>query len=102
MRRILIEAARRKKRQQHGAQLQCCELTEDRSVTYPVSDELLDLDSAIISLEMVDEQAAQVIKMRLFAGMTMKEIAEHLGVSSDTARRTWAYARAWLGREIRK
>jgi len=102
MRRVLVEAARRKNRQRHGGDVQRCDLTEDDLVTYPVSDELLDLDTAITNLEIVDQRAAQLVKMRLFAGMAVEEVAQYFGISSDTAKRTWAYARAWLGREVRK
>ena len=102
MRRILVDAARRKNRQRHGGAIQRCELTEDDLVMYPISDELIDLDTAITSLGMVDQQAAQLVKMRLFAGMTVEEVAQFLGISPRTAKRTWAYARAWLGREVHK
>ena len=81
MRRILVDAARRKNRQRHGVAIQRCELTEDDLVMYPVSDELIDLDTAITSLGMVDQQAAQLVKMRLFAGMTVEEVAQSLGIS---------------------
>ena len=68
--------------------------------TCPVSDELLDLDEALSKLGAVDAQAAEVVKLRVFAGMTVEEVAEHLGISPRTAKRSWAYARAWLGREL--
>ena len=60
----------------------------------------LDLDEALGKLESVDPQAAEVVKLRVFAGMTIDEVAEVQGVSARTAKRTWAYARAWLGREL--
>jgi RNA polymerase sigma factor (TIGR02999 family) len=102
MRRILVEAARRKSRQRHGGEIQRCELAEDDLVTYGISDELIDLDMAISSLGMVDRQAAQLVEMRLFSGMSVEEVAQCLGMSPRTAKRTWAYARAWLGREVHK
>jgi RNA polymerase sigma factor (TIGR02999 family) len=102
MRRILVEAARRKNRRRHGGCIRRRDLSEDDLVTDPVSDELLDLDAAISSLEMVDPQATQLVKMRLFAGMTVEEVAQFLGMSPSTAKRTWAYARAWLAREVHK
>jgi len=100
MRRILVDAARRKGRQRRGNAPRRHELAEDDLVTYPVSDELIDLDSAITRLGMVDRQAAELVNLRLFAGMTIDEVAECLGLSHRTAKRTWAYARAWLGRQL--
>ena len=65
-------------------------------------DELIDLDAAITRLGMVDQRAAQLVKMRIFAGATVEEVARFFGTSPRTAKRTWAYARAWLGREVHK
>ena len=75
-------------------------LREDDRVSAPVSDEVLDLDEALRKFEAVDRQAAQVVKLRIFAGMTIEESAQALGVSTRTAGRSWAYARAWLSREL--
>jgi RNA polymerase sigma factor (TIGR02999 family) len=100
MRRILVEAARRKGSQRRGGQRQRCELLEGDRVTCAISDELLDLDEALSRLSIVDMQAAESVKLRVFAGMTIDEVAEHLGISPRTAKRSWAYARAWLGREL--
>ena len=66
----------------------------------PINDELLDLDTALTKLSETDSQAAEVVKLRLFAGMTVEEAAKVLGVSPRTAKRLWAFARAWLGREL--
>jgi RNA polymerase sigma factor (TIGR02999 family) len=100
MRRILVEAARRKGSRRRGGERRQCELLDGDLVTSPVSDELLDLDEALSKLGSADAQAAEVVKLRVFAGMTVEEVAEHLGISPRTAKRSWAYARAWLGREL--
>jgi DNA-directed RNA polymerase specialized sigma24 family protein len=69
-------------------------------LAYGVNDEILDLDEALTKLAVVDGPAAELVKLRAFAGMTITEAAEYLGVSTSTANRLWAYARAWLGREL--
>jgi RNA polymerase sigma factor (TIGR02999 family) len=100
MRRILVEAARRKGSRRRGGERRRCELLDGDLVTCPVNDELLDLDEALSKLGSADAQAAEVVKLRVFAGMTVEEVAEHLGISPRTTKRCWAYARAWLGREL--
>jgi RNA polymerase sigma factor (TIGR02999 family) len=100
MRRILIDMARQKHSDRRGGSWQRCELSDADRVTVPVSDELLDLDDALTRLSGVDRQAAQIVKLRVYAGMTVEEAAAVQGVSSRTAKRNWAYARAWLGREL--
>ena len=100
MRRILVEAARRKGARRHGGGRRRRELLDDDLLTYGVSDEVLDLDAALTKLSAVDASAAELVKLRAFAGMTVEEAAGHLGISARTAKRTWAYARAWLGRAM--
>ena len=100
MRRILVEAARRKGSQRQGGGRQRCELLDRDLLTYGVNDELLDLDAALTKLGAVDGPAAELVKLRAFAGMTVEEAAGHLGISPRTAKRSWAYARAWLMREL--
>jgi RNA polymerase sigma factor (TIGR02999 family) len=100
MRRILVEQARRKKALRRGGRAIGQVLREDDRVSAPVNDEVLDLDEALRKFEAVDRQAAQVVKLRIFAGMTIEESAQALGVSTRTADRCWAYARAWLSREL--
>ena len=100
MRRILIDLARRKAARRHGGERVRCELAEDDRVGLPIGDELLDLDEALIRLQSVDPQAAEVVKLRIFAGMTIEEAASVLAISPRTVKRNWAYARAWLGREL--
>jgi RNA polymerase sigma factor (TIGR02999 family) len=100
MRRILVEQARHKDSQRRGGGRQRTELLDGDRLTFGISDELLDLDEALTKLGAVDLQAAELVKLRAFAGMTIDEAAQHLGISPRTAKRSWAYARAWLGREM--
>jgi RNA polymerase sigma factor (TIGR02999 family) len=100
MRRILVDAARRKSSLRHGGQRQRQDLLEGDLTTNPQDDELLDLDEALAKLGRSDAQAAELVKLRVFAGLTIDEVASYQGISPSTAKRTWAYARAWLGREL--
>jgi RNA polymerase sigma factor (TIGR02999 family) len=100
MRRILVENARRKRSERHGGERQRCELLEGDRVAAPVGVELLDLDTALNKLATVDSQAAELVKLRVFGSMTIDEVSAYFGISPRTAKRSWAYARAWLGREL--
>ena len=100
MRRILIEKARQKSTQRRGQGRARSELREDDLVASPLGDELLDLDEALTKLAAIDADAAAVAKLRLFAGMSVEEIAEIQRISPRTAKRNWAQARAWLGRAV--
>jgi RNA polymerase sigma factor (TIGR02999 family) len=100
MRRILVDSARRKNSERHGGRRQRRELLDCDLTTEPVDDDLLDLDEALTRFSGVDGQAAELVRLRVFAGMTVDEVARHLGVSPRTAKRSWAYARAWLMREM--
>jgi RNA polymerase sigma factor (TIGR02999 family) len=102
MRRILVEAARRKAGPEAGGSLQRHQFTDGDQVTYPISDELLDLDAALTRLGMADPQAAEIVQLRVFGCMTVEEVAQHQEISPRTVKRTWAYARAWLAREIHR
>ena len=102
MRRILVESARRKKRLKHGGQFERVEL-ENVDLASPMpDDELLALDEALDGLEAFDARAAEIVKLCFFVGLTQEQAAKELGVSISTVERTWAFARAWLFREIRK
>ena len=102
MRRILIENARRKKRLKHGGHLERVDV-EDVDIPSPMpDDDLLALDEALDRLTEVDPRAAELVKLCFFVGLTQEQAAKELGVSVSTAERRWAYARAWLFREIRK
>jgi RNA polymerase sigma factor (TIGR02999 family) len=100
MRRILVDNARRKRSARHGGRRQRCELLEGDWLAEPLGDDLLDLDEALAKFSAVDEQAAELVKLRVFAGMTVDEVARHLEISPRTAKRSWAYARAWLMRAM--
>jgi RNA polymerase sigma factor (TIGR02999 family) len=100
MRRILIDQARRKRSQRQGGVRRRCELSDQDLLAIPVNDELIDLDEALAKLSSTDPQAAELVKLRVFAGMTVEEIAQVQGKSPRTVKRNWVYARAWLGREL--
>ena len=100
MRRILIEKARQKSTQRRGQGRVRGELRNDDLVVMPVEDELLDVDEALTRLSAIDAEAAEVVKLRLFGGLSVEEIAEVQQISPRTVKRNWAYARAWLGREL--
>ncbi len=100
MRRILIEQVRRKSSQRYGGMRQRCTLLAEDVSEAPLDDSLLDLDEALSKLAATDLYAAELVKLRVFAGMTIEEIAQLQGISPRTVKRNWAYARAWLGREL--
>jgi RNA polymerase sigma factor (TIGR02999 family) len=96
MRRILIESARRKKRLKHGGEFQRIKLEDEHLVVLPDDDTLLELDELLTRLAQVDSEAAQVVQLHFFGGLTLEEVASALGVSHPTIKRRWVYARAWL------
>jgi RNA polymerase sigma factor (TIGR02999 family) len=101
MRRILVDNARRKRCMRHGGQLERVDL-EQIQVPEPVRDEeeLLAVHEALDELAQLDARKAELVKLRFFVGMTFAETAEVLGVSEITAKRDWAFARAWLYRKV--
>jgi RNA polymerase sigma factor (TIGR02999 family) len=101
MRRILVESARRKAAQKRGGRMSRREFDERHPANSMLADELVAIDEALDRLAAVDEQAAAFVKLRYFGGMTIHETAHVLGVSSRTADRLWAYAKAWLIKELR-
>jgi RNA polymerase sigma factor (TIGR02999 family) len=100
MRRILVEAARRKRSLKRGGSAERVELDESVVVQQVPSEELLAVDEALDLLAAAHPTAASLVKLRYFAGMTMDEAADALGVPLRSAGRLWAYARAWLRRKI--
>lgn len=96
MRRILVEQARRKRRVKHGGAFDRVEMDDERLVCSVPSDQLLALDEALARLGQEEPDKAQLVKLRFFAGMSVEEAAEVLGISRATASRSWTYARAWL------
>lgn len=100
MRRILVENARRKCRTKRGGQSQRVPLDElNLSVDTP-PDELLCLDETIEQLARSDPQAAQLVKLHCFAGLSIEQAADLMEISHRTAYRDWSYARAWLFRNL--
>lgn len=102
MRRILIDNARRKQAARHGGQVERVELDLDHLELAGGMDDgqLLALHEALDALAAHDAVKAELVKLRFFAGLTLAEAAEALDLSEPTAKRYWAYARAWLYREI--
>jgi RNA polymerase sigma factor (TIGR02999 family) len=101
MRRILVEAARRKGRARHGGGRRRVDLDESGIVAESPGDDLLALDEALTRLAELDPMRAELVKLRFFAGLTMPEAATALGISLATAERHWAFARTWLYAELR-
>jgi RNA polymerase sigma factor (TIGR02999 family) len=101
MRRILVEQARRKGRLKHGGGLVRHDLDADVNVAAPEpGEDILALDEALGRLGEKHPVKAELVKLRHFAGLTVAQAAEVLGISPATADRYWAYARAWLHAEI--
>jgi RNA polymerase sigma factor (TIGR02999 family) len=100
MRRILIENARRKHRLKRGGQRQRIELEDGELSIEGPSHDLIAVDEALTKLAQTDKEKAELVKLRYFGGLTIEQAAEILGISSTTAKREWAYARAWLYRCI--
>ncbi|HEY6562984.1 MAG TPA: ECF-type sigma factor [Pirellulaceae bacterium] len=100
MRRILVENARRRARQKHGGERLRVELTPSDVAAPDDSKEVLALNDALELLGQQDPQAAELVKLRYFAGLTIPQAAELLGVSHRKADFLWSFARAWLRREI--
>ncbi len=100
MRRILVDRARRKQAQRRGAGAEHVEL-DHLEIAGPVDDEqLLALDEALGRLAAVDEPKAELVKLRYFVGLTTEQAAKVMNISEPTAKRWWAYAKAWLFREM--
>lgn len=100
MRRILIDNARRKQADKHGGGRQRHELIEAELAVDSTGDDLLGVDEALSKLAAKEADMARLVELRFFAGLTLEEVAGCLGMSIRTAYRHWAYARAWLRREL--
>jgi len=100
MRRILIENARRKRRPKHGGGRQRVELDQIHLADQTPPDDLLALDEALSKFAAEEPAKAELVKLRYFAGRSLDEAAELLGISRATAKRWWAFARAWLFCEL--
>jgi RNA polymerase sigma factor (TIGR02999 family) len=100
MRRILVDRARRKRSDKRGGKLVRHDAVETQVAAPEVPEDLLALDEALNGLEAADAQAAELVKLRYFTGLSIPEAAQVLGISSRTADRVWAYARAWLHQAV--
>jgi len=100
MRRIVVEAARRKNRAKHGGGRQRVEIELADLPTRLPPDELLALDEALGRLEQLDPVKARLVTLRYFSGMTIEQAAAALNISRVTAHRYWTFARAWLHQQM--
>src|SRR5262245_29356521 len=104
MRRILVEQARRKRRLRHGGGQRKHPLEGNEPAIAPPWDvfALLPLSEALDRLEVTSPRRAELVKLRYFAGLSLPEVAEMLGIAQSTAEADWTYAKAWLKREMEK
>lgn len=102
MRRILIESARSKAREKRGGDWKRVDFDELDVTTSVSPEQLVALDDALARLAVLDHLAGELVKLRYFAGLALDQAAAALGVSTATAYRHWAYARAWLASELSK
>jgi RNA polymerase sigma factor (TIGR02999 family) len=100
MRRILVDRARRRHRLKRGGGARRIDLDDLSLAVEPPARDLIALDDALARLDGEHPQHAQLVKLRYFAGLTVEDAAEVMGISPTTAKRHWAYARAWLYDEI--
>jgi RNA polymerase sigma factor (TIGR02999 family) len=105
MRRILIDNARRKRAARHGGELAKVSASEtgfDLPSTEGGREDLLVVNEALEAFAVHDPRKAELVKLKYFVGLTLEEAAEVLGTSERTAKRDWAYARAWLFSEVQR
>ncbi|HTL18753.1 MAG TPA: sigma-70 family RNA polymerase sigma factor [Patescibacteria group bacterium] len=102
MRRILIDRARMRKRQRHGHGLQRVDLNQVDVAVATDDDTLLLVNEALNKLDAEAPEKAKLIQLRFFAGLSIEDAANSLGISPATAKRQWSFARAWLYAELRK
>lgn len=102
MRRILVDQARRKKTDKHGGGLLRVEASEALAESVSRSDDLIALSEALDRLEEHDPQAARLVTLRYFAGLSHQDSAAAMGIGRGAADRLWALSRAWLYREMTK
>jgi RNA polymerase sigma factor (TIGR02999 family) len=103
MRRVLVDHGRHQKSQKRGGRLPHVELDDllhvAKTAAIPMED-LVTLERALTRLEAIDPRAAEVVTLRFFSGLSVPEVADHLGVSASTVESTWTHARAWLRRDL--
>jgi RNA polymerase sigma factor (TIGR02999 family) len=100
MRRILVENARRKSRAKHGGKFRRDPLDVVLTAVKEPADEVLAVDESLEQLAAIDARSAEVVKLHFFAAMTLEEVAAVLEISTRTAHRDWAFARAWLAERL--
>ena len=100
MRRILVDQARRRRSLKRGGQYKRADVLESIVAAPEISDRLVIIDEALEKLQKTDPQAAELVKLKYFGGLTLREAAQVLGIAPRTADDVWAYSRAWLFREI--
>jgi len=100
IRRILVENSRKKRRIRHGGDRQRVDLEQDISIAEESDDRILCLDEVLTRFAVLEPVKAELVKLRYFAGCTIDEAADLLGISRTTAKRYWAFARAWLLAEL--
>jgi RNA polymerase sigma factor (TIGR02999 family) len=100
MRRILVDSARRKKADKRGNDPGRLELVDIEIAATEIPEDLVALDEALVELSATDKTAADLVHLRYFAGLSIPDAAEALGISPRTAARLWAFARAWLRQKI--
>ena len=102
MRRILVETARHKKRQKRGGSNKRMELNDACLAVESAPDTLLIFDEALTRLSQIDDEAAKLVRLSFYGGLTLQQGADLLGISRRTAFRYWAFARAWLHNDVSK
>ena len=100
MRRILVDNARRKQSKKRGGDRVRLDIDQFAAATSDRADDVLDIDAALVGLAKADPQAAELVKLRYFAGLSIPDAAAALGVSPRSADSLWAYSRAWLLRSL--
>jgi RNA polymerase sigma factor (TIGR02999 family) len=100
MRRILVEAARRKQADKRGGGRHRLDAATIEIAAPETDDDLVAIDMALDQLAAIDPVKADLVKLRYFAGLTIEQTAEALGISPATAKRNWAYSRAWLFQQV--
>ncbi len=100
MRRILIERARRRQAAKRGGGMQRVDAEPNQLAAKEQEDRILQLHEALQRLELIDDQKAQIVKLRFFTGLTNREVADILSLSTATTERYWNFSRAWLQREM--
>jgi len=102
MRRILVDSARTRQAQKRGGDVANLELQEALAVEVQPGTDLVAIDDALQALAAVDARKSQIVELRFFGGLSVKETAAVLGISEESVLRDWRLARAWLARELSK